>query len=476
MGGNAWVTAYVEAATPLMERCGVPGVIVGLNRDGKSVYRQGFGYRDLEQRRAITANTVMGIASITKSFTCAAIMQLQEAGKLTVHDPVLAYLPEFRTPAQAYTERMTIHHFMTHTSGLPVLPTDYLAIKWLADGDIRSENHPIHRQIRKDDQKWINTYEDFMEVISKTDFALLGPPGAQFNYSNDAYTLLGAIIERVSGMLYEEYIKAHILEPAGMLNSSFALSDLPRYQEVTTIYHLREKDGEKEIYADPNWEDTQVVMASGHLNSTVHDMLRYAEIYRTGGLVGSERILSAESVKMMTHPHVQVGYGQYYGYGLFVTPDYYGATLLEHSGGIKGVASQMMIIPERGVTGIAMANLAAAPIIPLLHYAVNSLENRSPTASHRAFPDDLSISCEQMNQYVGTYRATVDHNVAITIEHAALTLISRGGEKHFLQPVGDDYFAIKADEEEQVIRFHRDGEGKVKGLSVGVHYFSIVAE
>lgn len=475
MENKGWEQRFAEAAQPLVDKYGVPGVYVGLNKDGQSIYRHGFGYRDKERKLVITPDTVMGVASITKSFTCAALLQLQEAGMLRVHDPVLTYLPEFRTPDQSCTEKMTIHHFMTHTSGLPLLPTDYLAIKGLPDGNIDDEDHPIHKQIKKEDQKWVNTYEDFMEVISKTDFQILGQPGAQFNYSNDAYSLLGAIIERVSGKTYENYIKEHILQPAGMHNSSFDLRDLPHYKEVTTIYRLTKREGQIEVYPDPQWEEGPVVLASGHLNSTVHDMLRYAEIYRTGGLVGTERILSKESVEQMTRPHVQMGYGQYYGYGLFITPNYYGATKLEHSGGLKGVASQLVVIPERGMTGIAMANLAETPIIELLNYAIHSQENRPAASPSVPFPAECSVDEEQLRPFTGTYRAAVDRDMQVVIERGALVL-DFGTQTYRLRPVGEDYFLMKQEEENHAIKFNKDGSGLVTSVSIGVLHLIRIAE
>ncbi|KZE46376.1 hypothetical protein AV540_01850 [Brevibacillus parabrevis] len=462
-----WQEQFEQAAQPIIDQCQVPGVYVGLNQDGKSMYRRGFGYRDKERHWEITPDTVMGVASITKSFTCVAIMQLQEAGKLEVHDPVLAYLPELVTPDQACTKLMTIHHFMTHTAGFPLLPTDYLAIKGLPDGDIADENHPIHKQIKKEQQKWVNTPEDFMEVMSHIDYQLLGPPGAQFSYSNDAYTLLGAIIERVSGKTYEQYIIDHILQPAGMANSSFALQELSKYKEVTTIYRLAEKEEGPEVYPDPQWEEGPVVLASGHLNTTVNDMLRYMEIYRTGGLVGEERILSKASVEQMTYPHVCMGYGQYYGYGLFVTPDYYGTTKLEHSGGLKGVASQMVILPERGITAIAIANLAETPIVELLNFAINTKEGRPAEAPSVPFGAEQPVAAADLQAYIGTYRVGVDRKLPVTVERDVLTL-GLGSKQLALRPIGDDYFVMKQDIEEQAIRFHRDQWGQVTSLSVGV--------
>lgn len=325
----------------------VPGFVMGVNLDGQPLLRKSFGYRDREMELEITPDTVMGLASVTKSFTCMAIMQLQEANKLSVHDPVIKYLPEFRTPDRQKTEQMTIHHFMTHTTGIPPLPIDHLAIRNSMLDDLADEDNPINRYLKKEYQKPIHTFEELMEALAMAEYELIGSPGQLFSYSNDCYSLLGAIIARVSGKPYDVYVKEHILEPADMPSSTFLLSDLPHMPDVTTIYVFKESEGVSEIHPDPLWEDGLLVAASGHLNSTVRDMLNYAEIFRTGGCVGKERILSSESVKQMIYPHIESSYKRYYGYGLSITPDYYGGTLIKHGGAIKGVAAHLAIVPEQ---------------------------------------------------------------------------------------------------------------------------------
>src|SRR5690625_1810144 len=114
---------FERQAKQLIEKEQIPGVSLALNEDGARVYEQGFGYRHVERQLPVTPDTVFGIASMSKSFTCVAIMQLQEAGKLSVHDPVIKYLPNFQVPQHEYTDKITIHHLMTHTSGIPTLIT-----------------------------------------------------------------------------------------------------------------------------------------------------------------------------------------------------------------------------------------------------------------------------------------------------------------------------------------------------------------
>ena len=111
---------FVESA---MARAKTPGASLGLAVRGRRVVCRGYGFRDRESKRPATPDTIYGLASITKSFTALAMLQLQEAGRLRVDAPVVRYLPEFRTPNPAWTRRTTLHHFLTHTTGLPPLPS-----------------------------------------------------------------------------------------------------------------------------------------------------------------------------------------------------------------------------------------------------------------------------------------------------------------------------------------------------------------
>lgn len=211
------VTSFEKNAKKLITKYMIPGVAIGLAQDAIPVYEKGFGFRNVDNQLPVTMDTVFGIASVTKSFTCMAIMQLQEAGKLSVQDPVLKYLPELSTLRNT-TDNMTVHHFMTHSAGLPPLPTILYANK--KSVDITQSEYKDYKH-NDSNQKSIHDYEQLMEFISQLEFDLLGEPGSEFSYSNDCYALLGAIIERVSGVPFERYIKENILVPAGMSNSCF---------------------------------------------------------------------------------------------------------------------------------------------------------------------------------------------------------------------------------------------------------------
>src|SRR5699024_9608606 len=312
----------------------IPGLSIAINKNGNHFYEKGFGFRDAGHEHEMTSDTVCGIASITKSFTCVAIMKLQEEQKLTVNDPIIKHLPEFKTPNEHTTKEITIHHLMTHTAGLPPLPTGLLTMKESLEKDPSTKDYP-GLDLLSAQGKGISTYEQLIEHMSTEEYKLLGKPGENFSYSNDSYTLLGAIIERVSGENFYDFLNKHIFEPARMTNTVLTVEQLNHLEQVTTLFATN-RNGE--VYPAPQWWESSVHGAGG-LKSTTSDLLRYAQIFMNDGKINDMPILTKESVKAIIYPHVKVEPGTYYGYGFMIMPDFHGKTLIEHGGSSKGVAS-----------------------------------------------------------------------------------------------------------------------------------------
>ena len=212
-------------ANKLVEENHIPGVGVGINKNGERLYEKGFGHRDVENGLEITPDTIFGIASMTKSFTCVAIMQLQEAGKLSVHDKILKYLPEFRTADMEKTKQITIHHLMTHTAGIPPISTHVFARKRSIDQDPSAKDY-LDLDLVNNTGRAIDTYDDMFDFIAELNYQPLGSPGTSFSYSNDSYGLLGVIISRASGQSYEDYVTENILKPAKLERTFFDLDEI----------------------------------------------------------------------------------------------------------------------------------------------------------------------------------------------------------------------------------------------------------
>jgi CubicO group peptidase (beta-lactamase class C family) len=471
MQNNEWIDSFEKYAQKWITKGQVPGVCMGIAKDGQIFYSNGFGFRDVERQLGVTIDTVFGIGSITKSFTCVAVMQLQEAGKLSVHDPVVKYLPEFRLKNNDVGQ-ITIHHFMTNTSGIPPLPTFFASIMRSLEEN-EAEDFPS-LQNQTDDTVPIDTYEDLMSVISTLDLELLGPPGTEFSYSNDCFALLGAIIERASGKSYEAYVKEHIIDPIGMEHTSFFLEELNGYENITNLYIMRDRGDHKEVVPSLNWWDTPVARAAGFIKSTVRDMLRYTDMFCKGGLTASgNRILTPESVEQMITPYFPTDMvpGQFYGYGLVITSDYYGKKLVEHSGGIKGVTAQMCFFPETGLAGVALSNLEMSPVLAVMLGALNSLENRPPDSSHLVSKIDL-LSEEAMNQFVGDYQSSEFGTLPIRLENGQLVL-SFLGENYVMRPFAEDLFVVRAFGTDFSARFIRLGNNEIVRMAFAGRQFAI---
>jgi len=447
-----------------MARAKTPGATLGLIRPGHPAFVKGYGFRNREAKLPATPRTMYGIASVTKSFTALAILRLAEERRLKVTDPVLRYLPELRIPGAITRHPIRIHHFLTHTSGLPPMPAIYYA-------SMRSHRHDppydpkVARKVGIDpDHAPIDTYEELMRFLSEEKYTLLGPPGRVFSYSNEAFGLLAAIVERASGRTYERFLEDEVLRPAGMVSTVFDPGILFRQPEVTTLYSPKWTGRRHALAPSEEWWEKPCMRASGALRTNVPDLLRYLQIFLTGGRVDRERVVSAQSVAAMMRPHVEIGHGRYYGYGLAVRPDYHGTLLVSHSGGLKGVSSLIAAAPRKGIAGAILSNAEGAPSGLWLAAAVNLALRLPPKTPFEETPRPSRAS-EPIRPYAGWYCS----GEGIWVEFRARKRYLRGDFRGIeaiaknlkLRPAGNDEFVIRHGGASESVRFLRDAAGRV---------------
>jgi len=449
----------------------IPGLAIGLAKNGHLVYKKEYGFRNVEEQLKVSLDTVFGIGSVTKSFTCIAIMQLQEAGKLSVHDQVTKYIPEFKTPDANHTKQLTIEHFMTHTTGIPPLSTLYAALKRSLELEpvIGKKNTETAEEVNEEQltkTQYIDTYEELIKTISNAKYELLGPPGKEFSYSNDCYALLGFIIERVSGLSYESYIKQNILDPIGMKNSVFTLDEIKHYKDISYLYDSRFENNETTVFESNNPIDAPSMRSAGFLKSTINDMLKYTEIFRNNGKVGEVSILTRKSVEDMMTPFIECDNGGYYGYGLMIIPNFFGYKLIEHGGSIKGVAAQMHIIPELGLTGVGIANLAGVPTTKLLYSMFNEFVGQSIGDSHKKFVE-INLTNEELLEYEGDFQSGEGVRIKIHTENDNLYFTTDGLPVTPLKSMGFDSFLLNMRETDFIVTFIRNEQNKIHRLSFG---------
>jgi CubicO group peptidase (beta-lactamase class C family) len=454
---------HEKRADMLLRRSKTPGTALGLALHGKPVYFRGYGYADLSLQREIDEDTVFGIGSVTKSITAVAIMQLQERGLLSVSDSITRYLPEFRYGREGAEKAMTIHHFLTHTTGIQPLPSLMRAVVrslWKDELLMKDQGEKLGQLPP------IDTETELMSFIAEQDLKLLGYPGEYFSYSNDCYSLLGTIISRVSGKGYEDYVKDHIFKPLGMSRSFFSAEQAVQTDNVATLYSSKGFGSRKEVFASPVWVEAPAQVAAGFIKSTIGDMLRYMDIYRTGGRGTDAQILSEKSVKQMCTPYAQPLPGQFYGYGLDIVSNHKGYSIVEHGGNIKGVAAWVSCVREAGITGVALSNLTPSPVGEVLLSAINTVLGIPVTTSRRRhFP--YQCPPEYLADYAGEYVSGEG------IASLNIKAISNGLEFHVAgaklraRPTGVDTFALRREGLDSTVRFVRDKTGEVWALCFG---------
>ena len=308
-----------EFMTAEMQVNGFSGSIL-VARKGVPINVKGFGMANVEWQIPNTPQTKFRVGSITKQFTSMAILQLQHARKLSVGDPICARL----TPCPDAWKTITIHHLLTHTSGIP----SYTGFPSYV-GTMMTPK----------------TVDEM--VASFRDLPLEFEPGSQFKYNNSGYFLLGVIAERVTGKTYEEVVREQILIPLGMSDTGY---DLP-----ATILPNRASGYAREggRLRNAAYLDMVQPFAAGALYSTVEDLLKWDQALYT------DTLLPAAARRALFTP-----FKNNYAYGWVVPPPStatFGRTFVQHGGTINGFSAMIIRLPQDSITSIVLANSVPAP-------------------------------------------------------------------------------------------------------------------
>ncbi len=447
-----------------MQEHDIPGLSVAVADAGECLYAEGFGSRNLEDDLPATADTVYGMASVTKSFTALAVLILEEEGLLSVGEPVVKYLPEFQPADELFNKSVNIHHLLTHTSGLA--PT--AALRYCMVRSIKGD--PIV-ELLKEKGKWeqwtdrepIDTYAELLHFLNDSDMQMLGRPGQQLSYSNDAYALLGTIVERVSGQTFESFVSERILQPLEMNRSFFELERLSELQDVTQLYA---KD-EDELMTSPKWQNAPAMVGAGFLRSTVTDMVKYGQMYLRRGLDSDgNQLISGGTISRMSAGIFPCGRKVSYGYGLRTRPGYHGVTLVEHGGSLKGVSSNFGFIPERGITAMVVANLQGIPASKIWLAAVNLLLGL-PIDTRRSVEPEYDAEEQILKRFEGLYKSGEGAEIRVVLDDGQLFAEMEDQRKE-LRPSGIDSVAIERRGDEAQMKFLTGPDGEVESMFFGL--------
>jgi CubicO group peptidase (beta-lactamase class C family) len=325
---------------------GIVGASFVLLRDHRVAHTRTFGFADLDARRPVDADTIFHWASITKTFTAIAIMQLRDRGLLSLDDPIVKYLPELRQVHDPYgpIDVITIKMLMSHSAG-------FRMATWPWGGD--QDWHPF------EPPGWAQVAA--MLPYTKVEF----PPGSKYSYSNPGIIFLGRVIELLTGDDYEVYVDKNILKPLEMHRSFFDAAP----------YHLRSHRSRSYFWkngapVEARFDfDTGITVSNGGLNAPLTDMAKYMDF-----LIGNpvrqasyDGVLRRSSLQEMWKPVIPVEGGDERGakMGLcFFLEEHGGLPLVAHSGSQNGFISHFYVNVERGVAYVVAFNTVAEPVGP----------------------------------------------------------------------------------------------------------------
>ncbi len=310
----------------LMQEINIPGLSIGIIKDGEVEYTRGFGARNLDSNFPMTTNTLFGIGSISKMFAALAINLLADQGKLNLHDPVRKYI-NFNLGTRK--DPITIHHFLTHSSGINALEGNFVAAERFLG--VFDSFIPM------------SSSEDLLTFINGAIMEKFDDTGKSYIYNNDMYDLLGLIIEKVSEMSFLDYIQENILNPLEMKRTTYSLEDYKNDTDAS-IGYLTGKDG-KLIPKDPPIADLQA--PAGGMLSCVNDLLNYMRALINAGKFNGNQIIDSVILERIWTPFIKTDQkGKEYGYGWAIEKDFFGHRLVSHSGDLLVYMGYLGIIPE----------------------------------------------------------------------------------------------------------------------------------
>ena len=310
----------------IMQGAKIPGMSIGIIIDGEIRYKRGFGSRNLEINEPMTPNTLFGIGSISKMFAALAINQLADQGKLNLNDPINKFI-NFKLGKRK--NPITIHHFITHSSGINALEGGFIASERLLG--VSDSFVPM------------NSVEDLLDFINGATTEIFDEPGNIFIYNNDMYDCLGLIIEEVSGVKFIDFVKNNIFKPLEMRRSTYLKEDYEKDSDVVMGYIM----GDKGKILPKDIPISELQAPCGGMLSSINELLNYINAIINDGDFKGNKIIEKPTLERILTPYIETDEkGKDYGYGWRIEKDFFGHKLVCHSGNIFVSSGFIGVIPE----------------------------------------------------------------------------------------------------------------------------------
>ncbi len=319
----------------MMKGRAVPGITLGIMKEGKVFYSRGYGYRNIHDELPMTPDTLYGIGSSSKSFVALAMMMLVEAGKIDLEAPVSDYV-DFQLGLEGHP--IKVKHILSHTSGVQDLGFNLGPFMW-ADHNYQ----------------WVfpmSNPDDYLTVLNTAKDIVRFPPEEQFMYNNDFFEVAGLVIQSQIEGTYEDFIINNILRPLGMERSTYYKADFLNdpMQDTFTGYAMNPEA--KKVMEKP-FPFGKVINAPGALLSSANEMLKYLQMLIDKGTYNGKKLISSEMIEKMWTGRIRCPYGQgenpQYGFGWGREDDFLDTIFIEHGGNVAASSNAMAVLPEKNI-------------------------------------------------------------------------------------------------------------------------------
>jgi CubicO group peptidase (beta-lactamase class C family) len=423
----------------------IPGIAVAVVLDQEIIFSRGYGYANLEKKTPMTTQHVFRVGSITKLFTATMMMQLRDAGKLCLDDPIEKYVPAFHIKSNFPDSRPpTFRMVVSHTAGIPVESSLNV---W---ADLKFP--PI---------------QVFLEKLSESE--IIVPAYTQIKYSNLGISILGHALEVIAKKPYREYIKEHILDPLLMNNSSFDLT--PEMEAHLATGYMAGADGA--LTVAPIF-DMGGMTPAGQLYSTVEDLAIFIMLQYRDKPTGGAQILGGTSLREMRSPVFMTSSETDPGVGIgwFLEKTCEKHTHIGHTGAVHGYSSHITLVPDLKLGLAFCINSMKGDDLKISNDAIDSLASLVArlTDEQEIVEQRKAAYRPEWEPYLGEY-LLFGRKIFIKVLDNMLTMSMLGdeaGARNVLLPEGEHTFRVKgpaADGEKLVFIFGK--EGKVKEVRVG---------
>jgi CubicO group peptidase (beta-lactamase class C family) len=377
-----------------------PGFTVIVRKGQQVLLRGGYGLANLELAVPLQPDSSLRLASLTKQFTALAVLQLVQAGKITLQHKVGQVLPDY----PAVGRELTIHQLLSHSSGIPNLSR----MAEFRDNKAKDASLP-----------------QLLALFSSQ--PLQFQPGSKFSYSNSNYVLLTAIIEQVSQQSYADYLQQHIFQPLGMKNTG--------YDSASALISRRASGYEQSATGFRNADVISMTrpQGAGGLRSTVDDLNLWDQALYSNRLL-EQSLLQQSFIK---HP-ASNGQPQPYGYG-WMMADLAGQATQEHSGGIEGFSSYAIRIPSQQVYVAVLANSGSFDSYTL------AVKLAAIAIGKPLEPDPIELPAATLTAITGNYRFDDGTERRITLEQGQLVCQTKEGARQLLTPSSDGKLYLSDD-------------------------------